>query len=1085
MTANQLAYDRTVDRIIMVDAYEKGILKNLDTAVDQHFSETLAILTDPRVAKADNILLTTLLDKQRQASKLSLTNTLERSLRELADDQASYQVNTIDKIIGKFWNTQKPEKALDIDKAPLFLGKTIKESTDNLFSIEANKVNRLLKNELKQGRDVKEVAEILRKSNIKKYMEHNVKQLGVTSTTSAVSLADAAVLKANEPVIKGWQYIAILDLSTSRICRFRAGKIFKIEQKELYPPAHPHCRSRVLILFKSISELAEEKSPNVRKRNLLKANKLDFQKFSGEAIAGHSYNDWLKKQSLATKLKHMGSQSLVNAFETGKIKASEVISSKGESIGIKALRKLTAEDRVPGATAQFAMAKEKLEALRLNAATPDDFLRDKELAGNLREYYLLQNGELNGTLSLTNYRGQLIHSKMATKRRVLNSPPTEKQMVFNPFTSRYEDARLYRPNPAVLANAKRLVNESEHLLAKDKIFIGEAVDNLADKMGTNERAVVSDNLRILFERYRKKEEPWLSFKGASQAQLKFDVMNISEALETRVRADTNFLLKFSQASYIDPVLGDVQLQDLHDNFIPNILERNTWEDRVAPHIAKELRNVFDYKIPIVIKKRLSEEDFQQFYLRFAHRLSLADGPDRDQFAIQLGRDLYNQANLNGDKNSWFKLGKELLEARNVKKFFDVDTFGIQKRRLKSKLSGKYFGPYYDTLSYNIRVTDPRIQRYAILNRKIDLGLRVGVTTDKNRLVFRPGYKTYFADRGILGFEDTRIPITSTSSFSDFPDELIDGDLADALNWTSKAKYKVNKEFYEFSKKLIYFRDDKGRASHFDDLNVYKKHIISRGDSYERFKAMDWLSKNDKLFSNQPFVDHRLRIYDRGLIGPQSGETFRPFLNTGETKVLGVEGFDTLRDQVGSFLGGLDDYYEGSANSLTVSGRKVIFEKWKDDLVKIGNHMLRSKPDDIRAILESEFASRIDGEDLGKFYRLAMETAKIDTYLKQGLTKQISPYSKKNLARLNEYLTDFAIEQDASSSGAQIIALTTKNKALAELSNVLPTTQKRRLYDEIAAKTFQDPAFRKINERLQLTEKDLRKAAKAQNMVTFN
>jgi hypothetical protein len=89
-----------------------------------------------------------------------------------------------------------------------------------------------------------------------------------------------------------------------------------------------------------------------------------------------------------------------------------------------------------------------------------------------------------------------------------------------------------------------------------------------------------------------------------------------------------------------------------------------------------------------------------------------------------------------------------------------------------------------------------------------------------------------------------------------------------------------------------------------------------------------------------------------------------------------------------------------------------------------------------------------------------------------------------LESLREYDISLALEQDASSSGAQIIALTTRNKQLAELSNVVPTDQKRRLYDEIAAATYNDPRFRKINERLGLTEIDLRKAAKAQNMVTF-
>ena len=83
-----------------------------------------------------------------------------------------------------------------------------------------------------------------------------------------------------------------------------------------------------------------------------------------------------------------------------------------------------------------------------------------------------------------------------------------------------------------------------------------------------------------------------------------------------------------------------------------------------------------------------------------------------------------------------------------------------------------------------------------------------------------------------------------------------------------------------------------------------------------------------------------------------------------------------------------------------------------------------------------------------------------------------------MSKLADYKTSLALEQDASSSGAQIIALTTRNKQLAELSNVVPTNQKRRLYDEIAYSTFNDPRFKVLNEKLGLSEKDLRKAAKA-------
>jgi hypothetical protein len=64
----------------------------------------------------------------------------------------------------------------------------------------------------------------------------------------------------------------------------------------------------------------------------------------------------------------------------------------------------------------------------------------------------------------------------------------------------------------------------------------------------------------------------------------------------------------------------------------------------------------------------------------------------------------------------------------------------------------------------------------------------------------------------------------------------------------------------------------------------------------------------------------------------------------------------------------------------------------------------------------------------------------------------------------------------------VIALTTRNKQLAEFSNVIPTNYKKRIYDEVARMTFDDPRFKKMNERLGLRESDLRAASKYQVMV---
>jgi hypothetical protein len=259
----------------------------------------------------------------------------------------------------------------------------------------------------------------------------------------------------------------------------------------------------------------------------------------------------------------------------------------------------------------------------------------------------------------------------------------------------------------------------------------------------------------------------------------------------------------------------------------------------------------------------------------------------------------------------------------------------------------------------------------------------------------------------------------------------------ALNWTSQTKYKIDNEYFDFIDKLLNFTDDKGKSAYYDSLGEYKHFIVARGDAYERFKAMKWLRDSDSSFSNTPFLDHRARVYERGLIGPQAGESFRPFLNTEHTLPLGKLGFENLQDQVGAFLGGLSDKLEGNYNSLSIVGRQKVAEKWRKDLVDIGKAMRRAKPNDIRFILEHPMAMLVDGEEQGKFFRFALEISKIDEFL-------AGDYSKKSLERLANYQIAIALEQDASSSGAQIIALTTRNKKLAEMSNVVPTNQKRRL-----------------------------------------
>jgi hypothetical protein len=113
----------------------------------------------------------------------------------------------------------------------------------------------------------------------------------------------------------------------------------------------------------------------------------------------------------------------------------------------------------------------------------------------------------------------------------------------------------------------------------------------------------------------------------------------------------------------------------------------------------------------------------------------------------------------------------------------------------------------------------------------------------------------------------------------------------------------------------------------------------------------------------------------------------------------------FQDQIGAFLGGLSEKLEGNFNSLTITGRQKIAQKYRNEMVKIGNQMRRAKPRDIRDILDNELVQMIDAEEQGKFFRFAIELAKMDEFLG-------GDYSKRSLERLSKYKTALALEQDA-------------------------------------------------------------------------
>lgn len=1054
MTANRDMYDHAVNRAAMLRLHEAKLHSDIDEIVNEHAERVTHIVSRQKYKE---------LTPEAQRFAQEGLRHHRKSLLSLFKDQAADTLNSLKAAAGAIW-TARPVQLVDTDlilDRPIYNEKTLAEIWSDLSLNDRKRIEQMIRGGLASGQSEAQLSRQLRR--VFRLTTSQSKAITTTAMTSVVAQADREVYRANAKSLRGWQYVAVLDSRTTSLCAARDGHIYDIEDTAHLPPAHYNCRSKTVPVFKSWEDMAKlEGVAEVKRRNVRKLTEEQRAYYDGLTPLRENYSDWLRRQPREVQERHLGTTARVELFASGKLSIDKFFDPKGRQVGIKELRSLS-----NSAITRFEAAKRKLDNLHLPFTRPSDIT--PEWRQNLADYFALQAGDLGGQLAATNYRGVQMATKQMNMRNVKLRPPREDQLVFNPVTRRYEDSRMYQPNPVLY---QRMVERLEELSDSDKALVLDVDKRLDGVISLNERTVVMDNLRTLLTRYRKDpSKGWGNFKAVVQSELKFDIMNFSDAMETQVRRRTDVLKKLTEKQYIDPVLGAVDLQELHDKLIDNIFARNKWEDRTAPILAVKFHATFTpvlaAKHPL-LWKRVSDRDLQRFYLKFVNRLSMADTPDRDQLAVQLGRDLFNLANFNGSRKEWYNTGLDLLNSKAASKYYSLETFGVQKRRMRNKLSGQYYGPFYDTQSWNIRVTDKSLLEYADLSRKIDVGMRIG-ELGTPRLLYREGYKTYWTKSAGI-WRDTRIPITSTSSFSTFPAEVVDADMVNALSWTSKTRYKIDKDYHSFIKSLLEFRDDKGKAEYYDNLNTYRAFITARGDAYDRLKVMDWL--DGRAFSNPAFIDHRGRVYERGFIGPQAGETFRPFLNSEKDYLMTDEAYRAFQDQIGGFMGGLSDFYEGKFDSLTSVGRQQIAEKLRPDMVRIGNHILRGKPADIRAILDDPFVAEIEGEDLGKFYRLALEVAKIERH------------TGGNMKKLLTYRTSLVLEQDASSSGAQIIALTTRNKQLAELSNVVPTNRKKRLYDEIAIETFNDPRFKLLNERLGLTERDLKKAAKAQNMVTL-
>lgn len=383
INASTMIYDGSVDRAAMVRLYEERTTSKVFLIVDGHSIRVDKLIKASKLQGKGYKTFLKELDTEISKTMDAAQNVSSRSLLDLFKDQSAHTVQNLDKAVGKVWRTQPPPRRVAEDivlNKPLYSNTTLEEGWRGIGKAERLRIDSIIRKGIAEGQTEGAIADSVMKGAFG-VTKNQAKGLVVTATTSVYAQADHEVYKANEKLIQGWQYVAVLDSRTTPLCSHRDGTIYPISDTEHLPPAHWHCRSTTVPIVKSYEDLGKlEGIAQIRKRNFAALTPKEIAFYDGQTPLKESYSGWLSRQPQEVQLRHLGDTKRLELFRNGQLAVDQFTNPDGNSIGIRELRQLTDSGYgTPGDTRRFARAKEKLDTLKLGAARPDEIYESPEI----------------------------------------------------------------------------------------------------------------------------------------------------------------------------------------------------------------------------------------------------------------------------------------------------------------------------------------------------------------------------------------------------------------------------------------------------------------------------------------------------------------------------------------------------------------------------------------------------------------------------------------------------------------------------------------------------------------------------------
>ena len=503
--------------------------------------------------------------------------------------ELDFQENSLRKSVGRFYTVQSVSRrdlSEAVLKTPLKFGSysDMKKEFANVGSAELQRLRQIIRQGIADGDDFDKILAKVGKTT--SLSENQAKTLVSTHLSHAEGLAIEKVVNANSAIYKGYVFTAILDTKTSKTCSGKDGLFQPFDNVTYRPPLHWNCRSSLVPVLRSKRELLDSDSPFLDKSAL---ETIPDGALLGELPLKESFSEWLRRQNHQTKLKYLSTDERIALFEAGAIDLSGFYTGGGAPVSLGKLRMLDMQRTSSGPHESYI--DKELDPLRLSATTPNQLLNNPRQQELLRDVFINDSVNASSPLSLTDLRGTTIAGKRSVRHRA-NNVYDERNSTFDPFTGEVKSTLYYDPDFTLLQERLDYAKESKVLTRPQKEWIEKFVNDFDDRLSTNQKTVVVENLRLIFERYNLNPKvKWENLTALVRSELPYSVVNTSRLLDRRSRARSELFLGFKT----DPnepsvyVLGkQIPIKELQDNKREYELFLRDWEANEGRTLARRV-----------------------------------------------------------------------------------------------------------------------------------------------------------------------------------------------------------------------------------------------------------------------------------------------------------------------------------------------------------------------------------------------------------------------------------------------------------------------------------------------------------------